>query len=210
MQYRAIRRDLTEISRKCDFCPKYLTSLKAYVLQDLKTGRLAYAGPTCAKNNASEVVLSEIPDLTKFTMAIGDQRVHQRSHNNGQRSGSVANAEKNAIEYLVLRESKLFNELNCSYRVLKKYNSQGLSQADIRHINNIASKAPENLTLLVLQKIYSYLFWIDIAIKKLPAGKTDFLVNVRKTIVSKRKITDIQKVAIDRWLENIEGVPQLK
>ena len=205
---------MTETTRKCDFCPKYLTSLKAYVLQDLKTGKLVYAGPTCAKNNAGEVVLSEIPDLTKFTMAVGDHQAHQSNHNSGQRCGSVANAEKNAIEYLVLRESKLVNELKCSYSVLKeyyeKYNSQELSQADIRHINNIASKAPENLTLLVLQKIYSYLFWMDIAIKKLPSGKTDFLVSVRKTIASKGKITDLQKAAINKWLENIEGVPQLK
>ena len=121
---------------------------------------------------------------------------------------------KKTLRVLVLRESKLVNELNCSYSVLKeyykKYNRQALSQTDFTHINNIASKAPESLTLLVPQRIYSYLFWIDVAVKKLPSGKTDFLVNVRKTIASKGKITDTQKVAINKWLENIEGVPQLK
>lgn len=211
MLYQVIRRDLTETTRRCDFCPQYLTSLKAYVLKDLETGELSYAGPTCAINNAGEGSTSGIPDLTKFTLATND-RVGGGTV--GQGGATTDNPEKSAIEYLTLRENKLVDELKCSYPILKEYyekhNSQGLSDSDVRHINNIASKAPENLSPAVLQRIYNYLFWIDVGIEKLPADKTDFLVGVRNTIVSKGKISEKQKAAINRWLENIDGVPQLK
>ncbi|TXD96277.1 hypothetical protein ES754_11650 [Psychrobacter frigidicola] len=217
MTYKVIRRDLTETTRKCDFCPRYLISLKAYVLENVETNELFYAGPKCAKNNVGDNSLFGVPDLTKFTMATGnreDSSIDGRGStdiNNRQRK---AIEERKAIEYLMLRENKLVNELNCSYSVLREYYQkskiQKLSESDIIHINNIAYKAPEHLTLSVLQKIYNYLFWIDVGIAKLDSGKTDFLVNVRRTIVSKRKITEGQKLAINRWLENIDGVPQLR
>lgn len=211
MPYQVMRRDLTETTRKCDFCPQYLTSLKAYVLKDVETGKLSYAGPTCAKNNAGEDSLSGIPDLTKFTLSKNERE----SGGSGGRSGtSEANPEKNAIEYLVLRECKLVDELKCSYSVLKEYHkkycTQGLSESDVRHINNIAAKAPENLSPSTLQRIYNYLFWIDVAIQKLPPDKTNFLKGVRKTIVSKGKIYENQTASINKWLVNINGVPQLK
>ncbi|MBU3823859.1 MAG: hypothetical protein H9917_03410 [Candidatus Oceanisphaera merdipullorum] len=211
MPYQVIRRDLTETTRKCDFCPQYLTSLKAYVLKDLETGKLSYAGPTCAKNNAGEGSTSGIPDLTKFTLS----KNHREGGSPGGGGGaSEVDPEKIAIEYLVLRECKLVEELNCSYSVLKKYyekySTQRLSESDIRHINNIAAKAPDNLSRAVLQRIYNYLFWIDVAVEKLPVGKTDFLVGVRKTIIAKGKISEKQASSINKCLENIDGVPQLK
>lgn len=211
MPYQVIRRDLTETTRNCDFCPRYLTSLKAYVLKDLETGKLSYAGLKCAKNNAGASSTSGIPDLTKFTLS----KNHREVSGSGGRGGvSEVNPEKSAIEYLVLRESKLVKELDCSYSVLKeyyeKYSTQELSEADIRHINNIANKAPDNLSPAALQRIYNYLFWIDVAIKKLPVEKTNFLVGVRKTIIAKGKISEQQTLSINKWLENINGVPQLK
>ncbi len=211
MPYQVIRRDLTETTRKCDFCPKYLTSLKAYVLKNLETGELSYDGPTCAKNNSEEGAISGIPDLTKFTLSTNDREVGGSS---GQGGASAENPEKRAIEYLMLREHKLALELKCSYSVLKEYyeklNSQGLSESDVRHINNIAAKAPDNLSPAMLQRIYNYLFWIDVSIEKLPPEKTNFLTGVRKTIVSKGKIYEKQTSSINKWLENIDGVPQLK
>lgn len=211
MRYQVIRRDLTETTRKCDFCPQYLTSLKAYVLKDLETGKLSYAGPTCAKHNAGKGSTSGIPDLTKFTLS----KNHREGGSSGGRGGaSEVSPEKIAVEYLVLREFKLVEELNCSYFVLKryyeKYRTQGLSESDIRHINNIAAKAPDNLSPATLQKIYNYLFWIDVAVKKLPTEKTSFLVGVRKTIIAKGEISEQQTSSINKWLENIDGVPQLK
>jgi hypothetical protein len=211
VKYQVIRRDLTETTRKCDFCPKNLTSLKAYVLKSLETGELSYAGPTCAKNNAGEDALSGVPDLTKFTLSANDRE----GGGTGGRSGaSEDNPIKKAIEYLMLREHKLAKELKCSYSVLKEYyekhNSDGLSESDISHINRIAAKAPEDLRLPALQRIYNYLFWIDVAINKLPLEKTDFLTGVRSTIVSKGKISERQTSSINKWLGNIDGVPQLK
>lgn len=211
MTYKVIRRDLTEITRKCDFCPRYLISLKAYVLENVESNELFYAGPKCAKNNAGDNSLLNVPDLTKFTMATGNR---EDGSIDGRGSTNINNSERKAIEYLMLRENKLVNEFNCSYSVLRKYYKkskiQKLSESDIIHINNIAYKAPEHLTLSMLQKIYNYLFWIDVGITKLNSGKTDFLTNVRRTIVSKRKITEGQRLAINRWLENIDGVPQLR
>lgn len=211
MPYQVIRRDLTETTRRCDFCPQYLTSLKAYVLKDLETGELSYAGPTCAVNNAGEGSTSGVPDLTKFTLATNNREGRGPG---GQGGATTENPAKSAIEYLTLRENKLVDELKCSYSILKEYyekhNSQGLSDSDVRHINNIASKAPENLSPAVLQRIYNYLFWIDVGIEKLPVDRTEFLVGVRNTIVSKGKISEKQKAAINKWLENIDGVPQLK
>lgn len=214
MRYQVIRRDLTETTRKCDFCPQYLTSLKAYVLKDLETGKLSYAGPTCEKNNAGEGSTSGIPDLTKFTLSKKYREVGGSGGRGGRGGASEFNPEKIAIEYLVLRECKLVEELNCSYLVLKKhyekYSAEGLSESDVRHINNIAAKAPDNLSPASLQKIYNYLFWIDVAIEKLPAEKTNFLVGVRKSIVAKGKISEKQTSSINKWLENVNGVPQLK
>ncbi|AFG37105.1 hypothetical protein [Spirochaeta africana] len=211
MKYKVIRRDLTETTRKCDFCSKALTSLKAYVLKNIATGKLLYAGPTCAKNNAGEDALSGIPDLTKFTLSTNDR---EGGGTGGRGWTSEGNPEKRAIEYLMLREHKLVKELKCSYSVLKeyyeRYNSYGLSESDITHINNIAAKAPDKLSPPALQRIYNYLFWIDVAVSKLPPEKTDFLVGVRVTIVSTGKISEKQKSSINRWLENIDGVPQLK
>ncbi|WP_319558244.1 hypothetical protein [Thiomicrorhabdus sp.] len=211
MPYKVIRRDLTETTRKCDFCPKYLTSLKAYVLEDSETGVLSYAGLTCAKNNAGDDALTGIPDLTKFTSATSEREGGGAGNQSG---ANTDNPEKRAIEYLTLREEKLVDELNCSYEVLKNYyekhKTQGLSESDISHINNIAAKAPENLTPSTLQKTYNYLFWIDVGIEKLPKDKTDFLRSVRQALVSKGNISDKQKSAVNKWLENIQGIPQLK
>jgi len=98
--YQLIRRDLTETTRKCDFCPQYLTSLKAYVLKDLETGELSYAGPTCAKNKAGKSSITGIPDLTKFTLATNNR---EGSGLGRQGGAGEDDPEKRAIEYLMLR-----------------------------------------------------------------------------------------------------------
>lgn len=50
MGYQPLRKDLTETTEKCAFCPKHLRSLKAYVLKDIETGEVVLSGPECAKN----------------------------------------------------------------------------------------------------------------------------------------------------------------
>jgi hypothetical protein len=189
-----------------------LRSLKAYILEDLETGELYYAGPVCAENKAGKDALTGAPDLTKFTMTMGES---ERGGSGGPGGNAVTEfAVKRAIEYLILREDKLVDELNCSYQVLKdyydRYSMGELSESDARHINNIASKAPDSLTPAALQKIYNYLFWLDVAIQKLDKEKTDFLVGVRNSIASRGKVTENQKNGINKWLINIDGVPQVK
>lgn len=214
MTFKPLRKDLTETTRRCDFCPNYLTSLKAYVLEEEESGRIAYAGPTCAKNNiSSDYTLAGIPDLTRFTQS--NEEGEGRAGGSGGASGSSSeDPSRQAIEYLILREEKLVNDMHTSYSTLKgyyiKYKKEPLIDAEICHIDNIEAKAPEKLRLSNLQKCYNYLFWIDIGIEKLPAGKTKFLSDVRRSLVNSGKITQAQKVAVNKWLVNIPGVPQLK
>lgn len=217
MVFKPLRKDLTETTRRCDFCPKFLTSLKAYVLEEEESGRIAYAGPTCAKANiGANYTLAGVPDLTKFTLPNGDGEGGAGGTGGTGGSGGSASADPNrqALEYLLLREEKLAQEMQTSYSVLKTYydksKTESLTDAEIRHINNIEAKAPERLRLANLQKCYNYLFWIDVGIERLPADKTEFLGKIRRALVSNGEITQGQKIAVNKWLKNIPGVPQIK
>lgn len=214
MSYKPLRKDLTETTRRCDFCPKFLTSLKAYVLEDKGSGRIAYAGPTCAKKNiGANYTLVGIPDFTKFTLPNGEGE--GGAGGTGGSSGSnSADPNRQALEYLVLREEKLADEMHASYSALKNYYSksktESLTEAEVRHINSMEAKAPEKFRLANLQKCYNYLFWIDVGIERLPEAKTEFLRKIRRSLVSNGEISQAQKAAVNKWLVNITGVPQLK
>jgi hypothetical protein len=135
-------------------------------------------------------------------------------HGNFGNEDVVDNVTRQAIEYLMLREEILPKELNCSYQVLaalyQKHKREGLSSEEVNHINNIEAKAPPDLKLSHLKKIYNYLFWINVAISRTPREKATFLIDVRKSIINHKNITENQKKAINKWLERIAGVPQLK
>lgn len=214
MAYKPLRKDLTETTRKCDFCPHYLTSLKAYVLEEIGTGTIAFAGPTCAKKKiAAEYTLAGLPDITKFTMPNGAGE-NGACGTGGFGGRTVDEPNRLALEYLVLREEKLAEPMGCSYSVLRNYyiksKTQILSDEEVRHINNIEAKSPKKLRLANLQKCYNYLFWIDVGIEKLPTDKTEFLRNIRSALVDNGSISENQKVAVNNWLKNIQGVPQLR
>lgn len=214
MSYVLLRKDLTETTRKCWFCSKSLTSLKAYVLRNCITGDEVYAGPKCTKKHiASEHDFSEIPDLTRFT--VGDEASGATKEGSKRGHSPTHDSHKKwAMEYLILREEKLSEELKCSYSVLKKYLMKsreiGLTSEDVRHVNNIEAKAPEELRLENLQRCYNYLFWIDKALKALPEEKREFLQGVRTTLVKKKCIKPKQKEGTNKWLRNIPGLPQLR
>ncbi len=214
MAFKPLRKDLTETTRRCDFCPKFLTSLKAYVLEEEGSGRIAYAGPTCAKAKiGTNYTLAGIPDLTRFTLPNGEGEGGAGGAG-GSGSSTSADPNRQALEYLLLREEKLAEEMQTSYSVLRTYyiksKAESLDDAELRHINNIEAKAPEKFRLANLQKCYNYLFWIDVGIERLPAEKTEFLSNIRQALVSNSEITQGQKIAVNKWLKNIPGVPQLK
>lgn len=216
MTYKPLRKDLTETTRKCDFCPNYLTSLKAYVLEEIGTGKIVYAGPTCAQKNISpDFTLAGIPDLTKYTLPNGERENGATGRTGGGSDGVLVDDEdRRALEYLSLREDKLVGELKCSYSVLRNYyvksETENLTDTEVSHINNIEAKAPDHLRLNSLQRCYNYLFWIDVAIGKLTSDKTEFLRSVRSTLIAKGNISASQKNAVNKWLKNIPGVPQLK
>jgi len=212
--YKPLRRDLTETTRRCDFCPKFLTSLKAYVLEDEESGIIAYAGPTCARDNiGANYTLAGIPDLTRFTLPNGESEGGTGGAG-GSGGGTVADPNRRALEYLLLREDKLTEEMQTSYSVLRNYyvksKTESLTDAEFRHINNIEAKAPEGLRLANLQRCYNYLFWIDVGIERLSAGKTEFLRDMRRALVDNGGLTQPQKNAVNKWLRHINGVPQLK
>jgi len=211
MSFKPLRKDLTETTRRCDFCAKFLTSLKAYVLEEEGAGGIAYADPTCAKKNiAAKYALAGIPDLTKFTLPNGEGE----GGSGGSGGSNSEDPNQKALEYLLLREEKLADAMHTSYSVLKKYyiksKTESLTEAEVLHINNLEAKAPEKFRLTNLQRCYNYLFWINVGIEKLPAEKKEFLSGVRRTLVSNGEISQAQRVAVNKWLVNIPGVPQLK
>ncbi len=213
MTYKPLRKDLTETSEKCAFCPKHLRSLKAYVLKNTQTGEIVLSGPECAKKHLAEgFSLKGIPDLTKYTSATGTRT--SGGTGGGGNSSSENADEKRAIEYLELRERKLADKINSSWEVLsdfyKSYLEGNLTPEIVRSINNIERKAPDNLKLNTLQKCYNYLFWIDVGIEKLDEDKRAFLLSIRNTILARKQLSQKQFDAMNRWLENIDGVPQLK
>ncbi len=214
MSYKPLRKDLTETTRKCDLCPRYLTSLKAYVLEEEGSGRIVYAGPNCAKKSIStNYSLTGIPDLTKFTLPNG--RGKEGNGGTGGSGGSnTRDPDRQALEYVLLREEKLADEMHTSCQVLKNYyiesKTGALTEDAVRHIINFEAKAPEKLRLASLQKCYNYLFWIDVGIKRLPADKGEYLRSVRQTLIKSGDISLAQKLAVNKWLAKISGVPQLK
>ncbi|MFQ2383668.1 MULTISPECIES: hypothetical protein [Aeromonas] len=213
MTYTPLRKDLTETSEKCNFCSKHLRSLKVYVLKNIKTGAIVFSGPECARRNLAEgFSLKGIPDLTKYTSAAG---LRSGGGTGGGRNYSTESSdEKRAIEYLELRERKLANEINCSWDVLsnlyKAYLDGNLTEQNVRLINNIEKKAPDVLKLDSLQKCYNYLFWIDVGIEKLDEDKKQFLKSIRNIVRARKQLTPKQFEAMNKWLGNIDGVPQLK
>ena len=218
MGYTVIRKDFTTGPQKCDLCSRPLASFKAYIMQDISTGEIIFAGPKCAlKNLHKGQSLSGVPDLTTFTTTLNTRpggTSKSTLHGNIGSENVVDQEKQRALEYLMLREEKLSKVLNCSYHVLaqlyQKYRNGGLSPDDINHINNIEAKAPEGLALSRLKEIYNALFWIDVAIPKIPKDKTTFLINVRESIIKHKNITDRQKEGINGWLDKIHGVVRLK
>lgn len=216
--YKPLRIDLTDSIEKCHFCPKLLRSYKTRVLENIETGEIVNAGPTCASKYIAEGYnLKDIPDLTRCTRTI------ETRNSSTKRKNSVSSAKKEidqqrqrAIEYILLREVKLRNvRKNISYKPLydyyRKYLTTELTDNDIRHINNIEAKSPDSFKLDFLQQAYNAYFWIDIALKKLSATvDKSFLESIKKWIESGNKLTELQLTAINNWLKNLDETPIIK
>ena len=212
MAYKPLCKDLTESTRQCDFCPNMLTSLKAYILEDDLTGVIKYAGPICAKSNiGANYSLVGVPDLTEYTRS---QATRASSGGGGGGSAGGRISSQQALEYLVLRENKLASVMSTSYHVLHGYyqksKAHSLTASDIQHILNLESKAPAMFKLQRLQKCYNYLFWIDVAISNLVVEKAEFLLAIRASLLKTGSLSAGALKAVNNWLINIPGVPQLR
>lgn len=211
--YQPLYRDLTEAAEKCHFCPNHLISLRAYVLRDVNSGAIVYAGPDCAKKNiAPDIRLQDLPDLTKYTDSANDK--HGGGSGGGGGTIATHNDRKRAIEYLILREEKLGNVFNTSYPQLKTYNDKRqiseLTDNEIKHINNIEANAPHAMKLIQLQKCYNYYYWIDVGIQRLGPPSDGYLKSIKAMLVKNHVIPPDKLKAINKWLKRINGVPQLK
>ncbi|KFL34672.1 MULTISPECIES: hypothetical protein [unclassified Sulfurospirillum] len=215
MSYIALRKDLTESKEKCEFCPKHMTSLKAFVLLDTKTGKEVYAGPVCAKNHIDPSIhLNHLPDFTKFTLGTEEHRGSRGGHVGSGASTPEELRKKKAREYLELREYKVIGTLVPSYKPLKDYYDilkiRDLNEGEINHIINIEARAPYELKHETLLKCYNYLFWIDVALLKVDSTGITYLKNMKTTILKYKKLSSKQLEGTNKWLEHIEGVPTLQ
>lgn len=215
MSYIVIRKDLTMGLQKCDLCSRPLNSLKAYVMEDTLTGKIILAGPTCAlKNLADGYSLSGVPDFSTFTETVN---THLGGGHGNVGSKNVVDQDdqekQRALEYLLLREEKLPKEMKLSYKALydvyKKNKINELPLEKIKFINNFEAKAPVNLKLSSLKKIYNDLHWIDVGISQIPAGKT-FFSSIRKSLIEKQNLSTKQIDGVNKWLIHIPSVPPLK
>ncbi|BCS52663.1 hypothetical protein GSbR_04990 [Geobacter sp. SVR] len=173
---------------------------------------IVYSGPNCAEKNIDPATtLKDLPDLTKFTSSAAGGP--GGSGGSGS-SGSHASDRKRAIEYLVLREEKLVSSFNTSYTVLKAYYNKmqttELTDEEIKHINIIESHAPQALKLTQLQKCYNYNFWLEVGIKRLGPQDNGYLKGIRDILIKNHDIPADKLKATNKWLKNIDGVPQLK
>lgn len=215
MSYIALRKDLTESKEKCAFCPKHMTSLKAFVLLDTKTGKEVYAGPVCAKNNIDPSVhLNHLPDFTKFTASTEEHHSTGSGHAGGRASTPEELRKKKAREYLELREDKVVGTLVPSYKPLKDYYDilriRDLNEDEITHIINIEARAPDELKHETLLKCYNYLFWIEIALLKVDPKGVDYLKDLKAVIIRSKKLSSAQLKGVNNWLKHISGVPTLE
>ncbi|PAD30040.1 hypothetical protein [Paenibacillus sp. 7523-1] len=212
--YKPICKDLIEREKKCHFCAKNMTSLKAYKLKHKETGEIVCAGPSCTEKNIDQgIKLSAIPDLTKYTQPLGGNGGGGGGGNSEKPIIRAEEDKRKAMEYLELREKKFEKYHSVSYSVLKNYynksQNEELNEREIRHILNIENKTDERYKLANLQRCYNYLFWIDVALDKLEEHN-DFLESIKTYIIRNFKITSKQKDAVNNWMKNIKGVPQIK
>jgi len=219
MNYRPLKKDLTDGTEICHFCNRPLRSLKAYILEDEGTKEIVYSGPKCAEDNIKpKYNLKLIPDLTKYTLAVNDKEsistISAKERNISKYSQEELNLRK-AIEYLELRENKLIEDFNTSYSVLNEYYNSYLEKGtldknQIQHTLNIENKSPDSFKLINLQKCYNYSFWINNGILRLEDKADDFLIPIKTYLIKNFKISEKQKNGVNKWLENLDGIPQLK
>lgn len=219
MSYRPLKKDLTNGTQNCHFCGVAIRSLKAYILENIDSKEKVFSGPDCAKQNIhSDYKLGLIPDLTKYTLALSKKEGSSTNRAGDRTNLKSTDEEQNlrkAIEYLELRENKLAQFFNTSFPKLKNYFnsyliSGELKKDEIQHILNIEKNAPDTLKLINLQKCYNYFFWIDIGIGKLGGVADEFLIPIKNYLIKNLKISEKQKIGVNKWLKNIDGVPQLK
>lgn len=224
MKYKPLKKDLTEQEETCFYCNRKLKSLKAYVLEDIETGNNIFVGPSCIKEFVSkDYNLSLIPDLTKYTEVLNPRGKKENDTDDDekiriQKQSTLEQIEKDhkkAIEYLELREDKLAESYNTSYGILNEYyqlylNDKILEPNTIKHILNIEKNAPEKFKLINLQMCYNYSFWIKVGIRQLDNEASIFLKSIEKHLQKNLTITDKQKEGVNKWLENLTGIPKLK
>ncbi|EHF4516253.1 hypothetical protein NOJ13_001401, partial [Campylobacter coli] len=197
---------------KKSFCQdRLLTSGKAYYLHYKDNNKFCgYAGKECAKQKCNND-LNAIPDFTKSLISNfkKETKIIQ-----GKKHTHRANLSKSdismAIEYVVLRQSKMKKFKKANYFILNDYYKEYLktnilSPNSIKHIINIEKKAPLRFKLENLLTCYAYEYKILLALKSIPSNKRTYLSSILSNLRKYYTLTDRQINGVERWFKKIRN-----
>ncbi|HEB9333213.1 TPA: hypothetical protein RZK42_001030 [Campylobacter coli] len=206
----AVKKDFV-VNAKSVCQDRPLTSGKAYYLYYKDGNRFCgCAGKECATQKCNND-LNTIPDFTKSlisnfkkeTKIIQDKK-HIHETNLSKNDVSMA------IEYVVLRQSKLKKFEKANYFILNDYykeylKTNTLSPNSIKHIINIEKKAPLQFKLENLLTCYAYEYKILLALKSIPNNKRTYLASILSNLRKYYTLTDGQINGVERWFKKIRN-----
>lgn len=211
--------------QKCSFCNNTLTAGKAVYLREIATGDLKPSGPICAVKQAGEMT-EKIPDFTKCAHLIIDSLPDEDEDQPNQAGSPSLSKRKqrprrlNAPtgftehEYLRLRLTKLHGFKRVFYPPLKevfdRYEAGQANENDHSHISRLMDKMAAEQPALSqdnLQACYAFGYWIDQLIKDRP--KENFPRAMKKSLQDNLYLSEAQLSGLNKWFENVDGLPQL-
>ncbi|MBK1972474.1 hypothetical protein JG677_00065 [Campylobacter sp. TTU-622] len=207
----AVKKDFIAFNKK-SFCQdRLLTSGKAYYLHYKDNNKFCgYAGKECVKQKCSND-LNIVPDFTKSLISNfkKETKIIQ-----GKKHIHRANLSKSdismAIEYVILRQSKMKKFKKANYFILNDYykeylKTNTLSLNSIKHILNIEEKAPLKFKLDNLLTCYAYEYKILLALKNIPINKRAYLISILSNLRQYYTLTDKQIEGLKEWFKRIKN-----
>ncbi|MBK2001086.1 MULTISPECIES: hypothetical protein [unclassified Campylobacter] len=207
----AVKKDFVAFNTKSVCQDRLLTSGKAYYLYYKDSNKFyGYAGKECARQKCNND-LNIIPDFTKSLISNfkKETKIIQNSKHIYE-----TNLNKNdisiAIEYVVLRQSKLKKFEKANYFILNDYykeylKTNTLSLNSIKHVINIEKKAPLQFKLENLLTCYAYEYKILLALKSTPRNNRAYLISILSNLRKYYTLTDRQINGVEEWFKKIRN-----
>ena len=221
MSWKKIRIDFAS-NVKCQFCPRHITSGKAVIVQH-NSGRLSYAGPSCAKDpNKVSNPKEKIIDVTKGCIEEHtSNKKHTKTEQNTLRDEELPTSldfddyfdEKAAKAYLVLRFEKLshipkISEMKSEKlnRIYEKYiNEDQISPEDEKYLNVVMyGKKQPKFTYKFLQSLYAIDFWLNVFLREKPDHK--FITSLLEQLHNRLSLSPNQINKINECFSEINGI----